>query len=275
MLGLFKNNKLALIPALVIAVFLLTALLAPLISPYDPDNIDLDAARQPPGKKHIFGTDEKGRDIFSRVVYGARISLSIGILATALALFIGMAAGLAGGYFGGKIDAGIQMITDITLAFPSLLLAIGITVVLSPGFLTVLIALTLVGWASMARLVRGEVVSLKEREYVEAGRAGGSSNIKILLRHILPNCIPIILVAAGLKVGAFILAEAALSFLDLGVRPPTATWGFMISAGREYLKSAPWITLFPGLALALAVFSFNLLGDAARDYLDPKFKQRV
>jgi ABC-type dipeptide/oligopeptide/nickel transport system permease subunit len=272
MTSLFRNNKLALLSVVVIAVFVLTALLAPLIAPYDPDAVDLDEAKQSPGKKHIFGTDEKGRDIFSRVIYGSRISLAIGVLATAMALFLGTAAGLVGGYFGGKIDAGIQMVTDITLAFPGLLLAIGITVVLSPGFLTVLIALSLVGWASMARLVRGEVISLKEREYVEAGRAGGSSSVKILLRHILPNCIPIILVAASLKVGAFILAEAALSFLDLGVRPPTATWGFMISAGREYLKTAPWITLFPGLALALAVFSFNLLGDAARDYLDPKAK---
>jgi len=269
---IFKKNKLALLSVIVIAVYILTALLAPIIAPYDPDAVDLDEAKQSPGKKHIFGTDEKGRDIFSRVIYGSRISLAIGVLATAMALLIGTAAGLVGGYFGGKIDAGIGMITDITLAFPSLLLAIGITVVLSPGFMTVLIALSLVGWASMARLVRGEVISLKEREYVEAGRAGGSSSVKILLCHILPNCIPIILVAASLKVGAFILAEAALSFLDLGVRPPTATWGFMISAGREYLKTAPWITLFPGLALALAVFSFNLLGDAARDYLDPKAK---
>ncbi|MEA1926630.1 MAG: ABC transporter permease [Candidatus Auribacterota bacterium] len=269
---IFKNNKLAFISVVVIVVLILTALLAPLISPYNPDAVDLDQAGLSPGQGHFFGTDEKGRDIFSRVIYGARVSLSIGSLATVMALLIGTMAGLAGGYFGGKIDTGIQMITDITLAFPGLLLAIGITVVLSPGFLTVLIALSLVGWASMARLVRGEVISLKEREYVEAGRAGGLSHVKILFYHILPNCVPIILVAASLKIGAFILAEAALSFLDLGVRPPTATWGFMISAGREYLKTAPWMTLFPGAALALAVISFNILGDAARDHLDPKLK---
>lgn len=269
---IFKNNKMAAGAAGVIVVFVLTALLAPAIAPFDPDAINLDQVKQSPGRGHIFGTDEKGRDIFSRVIYGARISLAIGCLATVMALVAGTVVGLAGGYFGGKIDAFLQMATDITLAFPGLLLAIGITVVLSPGFWTVLLALSLVGWASMARLVRGEVLALKEREYVEAGRAGGSSHSAILLRHILPNCIPIILIAASLKVGAFILGEAALSFLDLGVRPPTATWGFMISAGREYLKTAPWIAVFPGLALALAVISFNLLGDAARDYLDPKVK---
>jgi ABC-type dipeptide/oligopeptide/nickel transport system permease subunit len=255
-----------------IAVFILTALLAPLLAPFDSDKINLDQVKQSPGAGHIFGTDEQGRDIFSRVIYGARVSLAIGGLATIIALVVGTGVGLAGGYFGGKIDASLQLVTDITLAFPSLLLAIGITVLLSPGFWTVLLALSLVGWASLARLVRGEVLALKEREYVEAGRAGGSSHISILLRHLLPNCFPIILIAASLKIGAFILGEAALSFLDLGVRPPTATWGFMISAGREYLKTAPWIAVFPGLALALVVISFNLLGDAVRDYLDPKAK---
>ncbi|MFH1037529.1 MAG: ABC transporter permease [PVC group bacterium] len=268
----FKKNKMAAAAASIITLLILTALLAPAIAPDDPNAIDLDQVKQPPGRRHLFGTDEKGRDIFSRVVYGARISLLIGCLATALALVIGTSAGLAAGYFGGTVDGALQMITDITLAFPALLLAIGITVVLSPGFLTVLIALSLVGWASIARLVRGEVFTVKEREYVEAGRAAGSSHLRILLRHILPNCLPIILIAAGLKIGAFILAEAALSFLDLGVRPPAATWGFMISAGREYLKTAPWIALFPGLALALTVMAFNIMGDAARDYLDPKVK---
>lgn len=269
---LIRSNKIAIFAATVIIVLVLAAFLAPLISPYDPNTVDLDEVKLSPGSKHLFGTDEKGRDIFSRVVYGARISLSIGFLATALALTLGVVVGLAGGYFGGKIDSSLQMLTDITLAFPSLLLAIGITVVLSPSFITVCIALGLVGWASIARLVRGEVLAIKEREYVEAARACGSPPLRILFRHILPNCLSLVLVAASLKIGAFLLGEAALSFLDLGVRPPTPTWGFMISAGREYLKSAPWMAVFPGLALALAVISFNLLGDFLRDCLDPKLK---
>jgi len=269
---IIRSNKIAAFALGVIVCMILVALLAPLISPRDPNAVNLDEVKLSPGKKHLFGTDEKGRDIFSRVLYGARISLSVGFLATALALTFGVAVGLLGGYFGGKIDSSFQMLTDITLAFPSLLLAIGITVVLSPGFITVCIALGLVGWASIARLVRGEVLSLKERQYVEAARASGSGPLRLLFRHILPNCLPLVLVAASLKIGVFILGEAALSFLDLGVRPPTPTWGFMISAGREFLKSAPWIAVFPGLFLGLTVISFNLLGDFLRDSLDPKLK---
>jgi peptide/nickel transport system permease protein len=251
---------------------ILAALLAPLITPVSPTAVNLDGIKLPPGPGHIFGTDEKGRDIFSRVVYGARISLRIGLLATSLALLAGTIIGLLGGYFGGILDGFLQMVIDITLAFPGLLLAIGIAVVLTPGWITVLIALTLVGWASLARLVRGEVLALRKREFVEAARACGASPFRIILRHILPNCLPILLVAASLKVGSFILGEAALSFLDLGVRPPTPSWGLMISAGREYLKSAPWMAVFPGAALALTVFAFNILGDALRDRFDPKFR---
>ena len=272
MLNFFKKKKLAAAASGFLALMVLAALLAPLIAPFDPDAIDLDRVSQSPGRRHLFGTDEKGRDIFSRVLYGARLSLLIGGAATAASLVIGGAVGLAGGYFQGPLDSLLQMVTDITLAFPGLLLAIGITIVLPPGFFSVLIALSLVGWSSIARVVRGEALSLKQREFVEAGRAAGSSHIRVIVRHILPNCLPLILVVASLKVGSFILAESALSFLDLGVRPPAAAWGFMISAGREYLKTAPWMTLFPGLALALTVIACNLLGDAARDYLDPRLK---
>lgn len=268
----FHSSKLALCAAGVIFGLLAGAVFAPLIAPYDPDAVDLDSVKLSPDRRHLFGTDEKGRDIFSRVVYGARVSLAIGVLATASALIVGGMIGLVGGYFGGRLDYLFQMVIDITLAFPSLLLAIGITVVLSPGFLTVLIALALVGWASIARLVRGEVLAMKEREYVEAARACGSTPAGVLFRHVLPNCLPIIIVAGSLKVGTFILGEAALSFLDLGVRPPTPTWGFMISASREFLKSAPWMAVFPGLFLAVTVIAFNLLGDAVRDLLDPAMK---
>lgn len=269
----FKRNKLVFGSGAVIGGLFLAALLAPLITSTSPTAVNLDGVKLPPGPGHIFGTDEKGRDIFSRVVYGARISLQIGLLTTALALLTGTTIGLLGGYFGGVLDALFQMATDITLAFPSLLLAIGIAVVLTPGWVTVLIALAVVGWASLARLVRGEVLALKKREFVEAARACGASPFRIIFRHILPNCLPLLLVAASLKVGSFILGESALSFLDLGVRPPTPSWGLMISAGREYLKAAPWMAVFPGLALALTVFAFNILGDALRDRFDPKLKQ--
>ena len=266
---IFRGNGTAIFSGGIIILLILLSLLAPLLAPYDPDAVNLDEAGLSPSSHHLFGTDEKGRDIFSRVIYGGRISLSIALLATFLALFIGIIVGVGAGYFGGMIDRFFQMIIDITLAFPSLLLAIGITVVLRPGFFSVLIALALVGWASLARLIRGEVLSIKEREFIEAARAGGSPCWRVIVKHLIPNCIPVIIIAASLKIGAFILGEAALSFLNLGVRPPTATWGFMISAGRGYLKSAPWIAVFPGLFLSAAVLSFNLLGDRLRDHLDP------
>jgi len=258
----------------ILSAILFVSLLAPVLTDYLPDQVDLSQTRQPPSRQHYFGTDEKGRDIFSRVIYGARFSLGIGALATLLAVSLGSLAGLAAGYYGGRVDAVLQMITDITLAFPSLLLAIGISVVLTPGFTTVFIALGLVGWASVARLVRGEVLRLRESLYVEASRASGATSFRVLLRHILPNCLPIIVVAGSLKVGGFILGEAALSFLDLGVRPPDPAWGYMISASREYLKVAPWMAIFPGVFLALTVLAFNLLGDAMRDRMDPAFASK-
>ncbi len=273
MLIFLKKKKLAASAAAFLALIILAALLAPVLAPCDPNGIDLDRVSQSPCRRHLFGTDEKGRDIFSRVLYGARLSLLIGGAATVASLLLGGAVGLLGGYFSGPVDSFFQMLTDITLAFPGLLLAIGITIVLPPGFFSVLAALSLVGWSSIARVIRGETLVLKRREFVEAGRAAGSSHFRIMLRHVLPNCLPLILVVASLKVGSFILAESALSFLDLGVRPPAAAWGFMISAGREYLKSVPWISFFPGLALALTVIACNLLGDAARDYLDPRMKR--
>ncbi len=270
----FRSRPAVAASSALIALFLSAAVLAPLVAPRDPNAVDLEKINLPPSRDHWFGTDDKGRDVFSRVVYGGRVSLSIGAAATVLALGIGTAVGFAGGYFGGRLDHLLQVVVDITLAFPSLLLAIAITVVLGPGFFTVFLALALAGWASLARLVRGEVISLKQREYVLAARSSGGSSAVIIARHLLPNCLPILLVAASLKVGGFILGEAALSFLDLGVRPPTAAWGFMISAGREYLRSAPWMTVFPGLALAAVVLAFNLLGDAVRDRLDPKLEVR-
>ena len=262
----------ALIAAALLCVLVLTAVFAPLIVPYDPLAVDLDSLKQPPGKAHFMGTDSKGRDILSRVIYGSRISLSIGIVAAFLSLCIGTILGMIAGYFGGKTDAMMSQAFDVILAFPSLLLAIGISAVMPPGLTSAMLAIVLVGWAGFARLVRGITLSLKEQTYVEASRAFGATSIRILFRHILPNALPLLLVASSLRVGGFILIEASLSFLGLGVQPPTPTWGSMISLNRMYINSAPWMVIFPGLAISITVISFNILGDFLRDKLDPRFQ---
>ncbi len=262
----------ALIAAVLLIMLVLTAVVGPFLVSYDPLAMDLDSLKQPPDRAHLFGTDSKGRDILSRVVYGSRISLSVGIIAAALSLCIGIFFGLIAGYFGRTVDAFFSQVFDIFLAFPSLLLAIGISAVMPPGLTSAMLAITLVGWAGFARLVRGITLSLKEQTYVEASRALGASPARILYRHILPNALPLILVAGSLRVGGFILLEAALSFLGLGVQPPTPTWGSMISLNRAYINSAPWMVIFPGLAISITVICFNILGDFLRDKLDPRMQ---
>ncbi len=266
------SNMPALIAAIILVALVLTAVAGPLVIRYKPDAIDLDHLREPPGKAHLLGTDSKGRDILSRVVSGSRISLSVGIIASFLSLSIGVLFGLVAGYFGGRTDAVLSQIFDIFLAFPSLLLAIGISAVMPPGLTAAMLAITLVGWAGFARLVRGITLSLKEQTYVEASRALGAAPARILYRHILPNTLPLLLVAGSLRVGGFILLEAALSFLGLGVQPPTPTWGSMISQNRAYINSAPWMVIVPGLAISITVISFNILGDFLRDRLDPRMQ---
>lgn len=262
----------AMIAAILLILLVLTAVVGPLLTPQDPLAMDLDSLKQPPSKAHLLGTDSKGRDIFARIVYGARISLAVGIIASALSLCIGIFFGLIAGYFGGRTDIILSQIFDIFLAFPSLLLAIGISAVMPPGLVSAMLAITLVGWAGFARLVRGLALSLKEQTYVEASRALGARPARILYKHILPNALPLILVAGSLRVGGFILLEAALSFLGLGVQPPTPTWGSMISLNRAYINSAPWMVIFPGLAISITVISFNILGDFLRDKLDPRMQ---
>jgi peptide/nickel transport system permease protein len=253
--------------AVVAAVFLLS-LFAPLIVPYDPDAINLDALKQPPSFSHPLGTDNKGRDILARVLYGGKISISVSVIAVALSMGIGLLFGLLSGYFGGKLDMLLMAVVDLLLAFPSLLLAIGISILFPPGIYTVMVALSAVGWASFARLVRGYVLSIREESFVEAARAIGCGGTRILFVHILPQCMPVVLVMAGLKLGGYILTEAALSFLGLGVQPPTATWGAMISANRAFIDSAPWMVLSPGFMIALTALSFNLLGDSLKEKYD-------
>ncbi len=246
-------------------IIVLASVFAPLLSPYDPEEINLDELRQPPGLHHPLGTDNKGRDILSRILYGGRISLSVAIMAAGVSMGIGLLVGLFSGYMGGRIDTSIMLIVDFVLAFPSLLLAIGISVVLPPGIYTVMIAIASVGWASFARLIRGYVASCREATYVEAARAIGCSSARILFVHLLPQCLPLILVMAGLKLAGYILTEASLSFLGLGAQPPTPSWGSMVSANRVFIISAPWMVIFPGLAIALTSLCFNMLGDSLRD----------
>lgn len=266
------TNTPALIAIILLALLILTATIGPFFVSCDPLDMDLDQLKQPPGKAHLLGTDSTGRDILSRIVFGARISLTVGIVASALSLCIGIFFGLIAGYFGGKIDTFLSQVFDIFLAFPSLLLAIGISAVMTPGLFSAMLAITLVGWAGFARLVRGITLSLKEQTYIEASRALGATPARILYKHILPNAVPLLLVAGSLRVGGFILLEAALSFLGLGVQPPTPTWGSMISLNRAYINSAPWMVIFPGLAISVTVISFNILGDFLRDKLDPRMQ---
>ena len=252
----------------VLVLILLLSLAAPLIVPFDPDAIDLDSLRQPPTSKHLLGTDNKGRDILARILHGGRISISISLFAALISMTIGLAVGLASGYGGGKADMVLMSLVDLVLSFPAFLLAIGISIVLGEGIYTVMIVLSAVGWASFARLIRGHVLSLKESAFIEAARSLGCNNSRIVLVHILPQCVPLALVMAGLKAGGYILTEAGLSFLGLGAQPPTATWGSMISASRVFINSAPWMVFSPGIMIAVTAVCFNLLGDALKEKYD-------
>lgn len=265
-------NKLLFI---ILMLIIIVTVIGPIFLPYPPLKEDLERIFQKPSITHIFGTDNKGRDVLSRMVYGARISLGIGCLATITSLAIGLILGLIAGYKGGGLDRILCMLMDITLSFPSLLLAIGIMVVLPPGMWTVVLALTLVGWAGFARFTRGLVWNLKRSGYVEAAQSVGVSSLRIMVHHLLPNCLPLIAVTGFLRLGTFILSEAGLSFLGLGVPPPIPTWGGMINFGREFIQVAPWIVIFPGIALAVTVISCNMLGDTLRDWLDPKYKKII
>lgn len=249
----------------VLIIIFLASLFAPLLTPYGPDDINLDQLRQSPDMHHPLGTDNKGRDMLSRILYGGRISLSVAVAAAVISMSIGLIVGLVSGYAGGKTDTAIMLVVDLVLAFPSLLLAIGISVILPPGIYTVMIAIASVGWASFARLIRGYVLQCREAPFIEAARVIGCGNIRILFVHLLPQCMPLTLVMGGLKLAGYILTEASLSFLGLGAQPPTPSWGSMISANRIFIMSAPWMVIFPGLAIAVTSLCFNMLGDALRD----------
>jgi ABC-type dipeptide/oligopeptide/nickel transport system permease subunit len=270
MLRLARRHPLGALSALILLVLVVVAIFAPVIATGDPFKIQSSSVLQAPSGDHWFGTDNLGRDAFSRIVYGARISLGVGIVVQASALAVGVTLGLLAGFYGGRVDNLIMRFAEVIFAFPGLLFAIAIMAVIGPSLYNVFLALGLVSWTSLARVVRGEVLSLKEQEYVEAARAGGASNARIILRHILPNTMAPVIVLVTLGIGGAILAEASLSFLGLGAQPPTPSWGSMLSTGRDYLLQAPWLSLYPGMAIFLTVMGFNLLGDGIRDLLDPR-----
>lgn len=274
LLKLIRQNKLAAFSALVIILIVLMAVFAPLIAPYDPAAQALSDRLSPPSMEHWLGTDKVGRDIWSRVIYGARISLIIGLVPTVISMVIGTVLGLFAGYYGGKVDFVIMRLADIMLAFPSLLLAMVVMYTLGGGIINIFIALSLVNWASTARVVRSQTLSLREAEYVEAARSIGVKKTTIIFRHILPNCLPSLIVLFTLNIPAAILSESSLSFLGVGAQPPSASWGLAVTEGKKYLFSEPWIPLAPSCAIMVLVMAFNFLGDGLRDVLDPYLKEQ-
>lgn len=264
------KRKGAMLGLAVIALFGLLACFAPLIMPYDPIVTSWSLVRKAPSAQHWFGTDELGRDVLARVVYGARASLLAGVISVGIALAVGVPLGLLAGYRGGFIDALISRITDAMLACPFLILAIALAAFLGPSLSNAMIAIGVSATPIFIRLTRGQVMSVKVEDYVEAARAMGNPRWRIALVHILPNILPALLVQATLSIAAAIIAEAALSFLGLGQQPPSPSWGSMLNAAQRFLTSAPWMAIWPGLAIFLVVLSFNLVGDGLRDALDPK-----
>ena len=267
------RNKLAVFGAVLLLFLVGLALLAPWVATHSPFKLNLKERLQPPSSSHFFGTDGYGRDLFSRVVYGAAIALRVGFLSIIVAITAGIVLGLISGYYRGWVDTVVMRIMDAILSFPIILLAIGIMAVLGAGFANLMIALGVVYTPRFARLVRSSVLSIREKEYIEAARVTGCSDFTILFVHILPNCWAPVIIQATISFGYAILWEAALSFLGLGAPPPSPSWGSLLAEGKEVLTKAPWLTYFPGAAIALTVLSLNLFGDGLRDVLDPRFKE--
>jgi peptide/nickel transport system permease protein len=267
--------RLAAVGLTIVALLVVCAITAPWISPYDPTRQRLLEALQPPSAEHLLGTDENGRDVLSRILYGARVSLAAGIFSVTIAFCLGVSLGLISGYFSGRVDNTIMRAMDALLAFPTLVLALAITATLGPGLRNAMIAIGIVGMPIFARLTRGQVLSIREREFIEAARTLGAGHRRIMIWHILPNVTGPLVVQASLSVAVAILAEATLSFLGLGVQPPEPSWGSMVSRGKDYLDMAPWLAFAPGAAIFLAVMGFNFVGDAIRDAMDPRLSRRA
>ncbi|MEO5936422.1 MAG: ABC transporter permease [Terriglobales bacterium] len=266
-----RYNFLATFGAVMVCAFVLMALTAPWIAPQDPASIELPSRLTPPSASHWFGTDELGRDILSRVIYGSRISMLVGLGVVAISLSVGLVIGCIAGYYGGGIDRFFNLVVmNAFLSFPGILMAIAFVAFLGPGIFNLILALSIGGWVGYARLVRAQVLAAREKEYVEAARALGATDWRIIVRHILPNIIQPVIVQAAIGMAGAVLAEATLSFLGLGVPPPTASWGSMLNDARAHLFDAPHMVVFPAAAVMLAVLSFNFIGDALRDYMDPR-----
>ena len=269
-----RENKLAAFSALVILLITLAAIFAPIVAPYDPTAQDLGNRMQGMSLQHIFGTDQLGRDVLSRMIFGARISLCIGIFPTLISMLLGTILGLMSGYLGKAVDFIIMRLADITMAFPSLLLAMVVMYTLGSGIINIFLALTLVSWAGTARVVRAQTLSLREEEYVEAAQSMGVGSFTTMLRHILPNCMPSLIVLFTLNIPGSILSESSLSFLGIGAQSPATSWGLMVSDGKDYLFTNPVIAIAPGVAILVLALAFNFLGDGVRDVLDPYGKQQ-
>jgi peptide/nickel transport system permease protein len=267
------RNKLAIAGMVIMGIFILTAIFAPVLAPYDPLKQELAMRRRPPSQEHWFGRDDLGRDILSRIIFGARFSLQVGVLSVGFAIVIGAIIGAVASFAGGWVDSIVMRLMDIMLAFPALLLAIAIVTILGPGLLNMLYAIGIVSIPAYARIVRASVLTVKEQDYILAARAIGVPPIRMLLRNVMPNALTPIIVAGTLGIGTAILDAAGLSFLGLGARPPKPEWGAMLGQGRYSMFTAPHIVVFPGLAIMLTVLGFNLLGDGLRDSLDPKLRR--
>jgi peptide/nickel transport system permease protein len=266
----FRGNRFAVAGGIVVAVLFLLSFLAPFISPYDPTAINAYQVLMPPSAAHWMGTDELGRDVLTRVIYGARISLKVGFVAVGIAMLIGTVIGLVAGFYGGWVDSLLMRLVDIMLCFPTFFLILAVIAMLEPSIWYIMIVIGVTGWMGVARLVRAEVLSIRERDFILAARAIGASDLRIIFRHILPNAMAPVLVAATLGVAGAILTESALSFLGIGVQPPTPSWGNILTSGKDYIEFAWWLSLYPGLAILVTVLAYNLLGEGIRDAIDPR-----
>lgn len=270
----FLRRQSLLAPGLcLVLVMSLAAVAAPLLAPHDPDALHLDAILAPPSSDFWLGTDRLGRDVFSRLLYGGRVSLWVGFVAVGISSLIGVTLGLVSGYFRGWVDEAIMRLVDVMLCFPSFFLILSVIAFLEPSLTNIMIVIGLTSWMGIARLVRAETLSLREREFVDAARLAGCSTARILWRHILPNALAPVLIAATLGIAGAILVESGLSFLGLGVQPPDASWGNMLQEGKAALETAPWLSVYPGIAILLTVLGYNLLGESLRDLSDPRLKQ--
>ncbi|MEN6621744.1 MAG: ABC transporter permease [Smithella sp.] len=269
----FCKNKLTLAGSGIVLALFLISFFASWLAPYDPGQIDLKNVLMAPTMSHLFGTDQLGRDVLSRMIWGARISLKVGFAATGVAIIIGALLGAVAGYYGGWVDAIIMRFVDIMLCFPTFFLILAVIAFLEPSIWNIMIIIGLTGWMGVTRLVRADFISLKERDFVQAARVIGAGDMRIIFVHILPNAMASILVAATLGIAGAILTESALSFLGIGVQPPTPSWGNILTAGKDYIDIAWWLSLYPGLAILITVVGYNLLGEGIRDSLDPRLKK--